>query len=488
MMDVKALFDAMLTTLGENLPGILGAIAILIVGWFVAIMVRIIVRRALQFARLNDGIRSTTGKEIDVAGGVAKGAYYLVLLLALIAFFNALQLHLVSSPLQTLVDQVFAYAPKIAAAGVLALVAWVLAMTLRKLAVKGLAATSLDEKMSAEAGMRSISDTLGNVLYWLVILLFLPGILGALGMEGLLSPVQGMTDEALAFVPNIAAAIVIGLVSWFVARLLRDLVGNLLAAAGADTLGRRIGLQEQFGLSKLVGLVVYIFVLVPGLIAALDALQIDAISVPATEMLGTFMAAIPNLFSAAVILVVAYLVSGFVANLVVRLLEGIGFDAIPGKLGVQAALPEAITPSRLVGKLVVFFAMVFATVEAANRLGFTQVAELVATFLEFGGQVLLGAVIITVGFWIANIAHGALQGLSRSGSAPFAGIVKYGIIGLVLAMGLRAMGIADDIVNLAFGLTLGAIAVACALSFGLGGREAAGKQMEHWLSRFRPEK
>jgi len=487
-MDVNALLESMLSTLGENLPGILGAIAILIVGWFVAIVVRIIVRRALRFARLNDGIHATTGSRMDVAGGVAAGAYYVVLLLALIGFFNALQLHLVSGPLQSLVDQVFAYAPKIAAAGVLALVAWVLAMILRKLVVKGLAATSLDEKMSADAGMRPISETLGNVLYWLVILLFLPGVLGALGMEGLLLPVQGMMDKALGFVPNIVAALVIGLVSWFVARLLRDLVGNLLAAAGADRLGHRLGLQEQFGLSKLVALVVYIFVLVPGLIAALDTLEIDAISGPATEMLGTFMAAIPNLFSAAIILSVAYFVSVFVANLVTRLLEGMRFDTLPGKLGLQVAFPETITPSLLAGKLIVFFAMVFATVEAANRLGFTQVADLVATFLEFGGKVLLGAVIITIGFWIANVAHSALQGLSRAGSAPLAGIVKYGIIGLVLAMGLRAMGIADDIVNLAFGLTLGAIAVACALSFGLGGREAAGRQMEHWLSRLRNEK
>ena len=62
------------------------------------------------------------------------------------------------------------------------------------------------------------------------------------------------------------------------------------------------------------------------------------------------------------------------------------------------------------------------------------------------------------------------------------------ILGLVLAMGLRAMGIADSIVELAFGLVLGAIAVAVALSFGLGGREAAGRQMEHWLSRMRRDK
>ena len=50
-------------------------------------------------------------------------------------------------------------------------------------------------------------------------------------------------------------------------------------------------------------------------------------------------------------------------------------------------------------------------------------------------------------------------------------------------MGLLAMGIADDMVNLAFGLTLGALAVAFALSFGRGGRKAAGRQMEYWLSK-----
>jgi len=47
------------------------------------------------------------------------------------------------------------------------------------------------------------------------------------------------------------------------------------------------------------------------------------------------------------------------------------------------------------------------------------------------------------------------------------------------------MGLADDIVNMAFGLTLGSIAVAVALAFGLGGREAAGKQLEYWFNKMR---
>jgi len=484
-MDLTTLLQSLQNTLGENLPSILGALAILVVGWIVAVLVRAGLRRTLRFVKLNDRIGSATDSRIDVENGIAKGGYYIVLLLALIGFFNALSLHLVSGPLQSLVDQVFAFVPRLAAAGMLILIAWLLATVLRKLATKGLAATTIDEKIRSEAGMKPISETLGNVLYWLVFLLFLPGILGTLRLEGLLLPVQDMVNKGLSLVPNIFAAVVIGLVGWFVARLLRDLVSNLLGVAGADDLGRRAGLRGTMTVSRLIGLVVYVFVLVPALIAAFDALKIEAISRPATEMLGSLMAAIPNIFGAVLILAVAWFVARFVGDLIASLLSGVGFDELPGKIGMKGAFFEQSSGSRLVGRVFVFFAMVFASVEAANRLGFTQVSELVATFIEFGGQVLLGGAIIIIGLWISKLAYEAINSLSGEHTAFFAMLARLAILGLVFAMGLRAMGIADDIVNLAFALTLGSVAVAVALSFGLGGREAAGRQMEHWLSRFR---
>jgi hypothetical protein len=318
-----------------------------------------------------------------------------------------------------------------------------------------------------------------------VILLFLPAILGALGMDGLLHPVRSMVESILAMLPNVFGAAVIGVVGWFVARILRDLVSNLLVAAGADRWGARAGLEGTMTLSGLLGLLVYVFVLVPALIAALDTLQIEAISGPAREMLGAFMNAIPNVFAAGVILAVAYVVSQFVADLASNLLGGVGFDRLPTRLGLGALVPSDQSPSDLVGRLIVFFVMLFATVEAAGRLGFGQVASIVGVLIDFGGQVLLGLVIIAVGFWISNLARDTVARMGGDGSATIAGVARFGILGIVIAMGLRAMGLADDIVNLAFGLTLGAVAVAFALSFGLGGREAAGRQMEHWLSQLR---
>lgn len=484
-MDWNALSSQLGNSFGETLPSILGALGLLVVGWFVAVIVRAVIRGALTRLELNRRIEATTGNAIDVAGGVAKGAFYVILLIVFVAFFDALELEQPSSSLQSLVDQVLGFLPKAIAGAVLLGTAWIVATFARLASTKALAATSLDERVANEAEMRPLSESLGNVLYGLVFLLFLPAILGALELQGLLDPVQGMLDQMLGVLPNVFAAGVIALVGWFVARLLRDLVTNLLGAAGMDRLGEEAGLRGTTTLSKLLGLVAYIFVLIPALIAALNALKISVISDPATEMLGTFMAALPNLFAAAMILAVAWIVSGFLATLATSLLGGMGFDQLPAKLGVGDLMGAEMRASEFVGKGIVFFMMLFAITEAAGRLGFAEVSEIVASLIAFGGQVLLGGVIISVGVWIANGVHAVMQRAAGEGETGVAGLVRYAILGLVVAMGLRAMGLADDIVNLAFGLTLGAVSVAFALSFGLGGREAAGEHMRHWLTQLR---
>ena len=96
----------------------------------------------------------------------------------------------------------------------------------------------------------------------------------------------------------------------------------------------------------------------------------------------------------------------------------------------------------------------------------------------------MGSVIMAVGLWLANLVYAAMNQATESQHA-MSGLVRVVILGLVFAMGLRAMGLANDIVTLAFGLTLGAAAVAVALSFGLGGRDAAGKQMDYWFKSLR---
>ena len=116
-----------------------------------------------------------------------------------------------------------------------------------------------------------------------------------------------------------------------------------------------------------------------------------------------------------------------------------------------------------------FFAMLTGITAAVDQLNIGIISEIMARVLEFGGGILIGGVILVFGNFLSMLAHNAI---SKS-SPGMADLARFAILGLVLAMGLRAMGLADNIVNLAFGLTLGAVAVAAALACGFGGRDAA---------------
>ena len=486
-MDLTVLSTSVQTALGAQLPSILGAVGVLIVGYILAVIARAAIRKLLSMAKVNTFVSNSVGKPMDIEGSVGLGAFWFILLVTLIGVFNTLNLEQLSGPFAEMMSQVMTYVPHLLAGVILLLVAWLAATMVKAVANRALKATQWDEKLTEQAGMSPLGENVGNVLFWLVILMFLPAVLGVFQLEGMLDPVRNMVDETLAMLPNIFAAGVILIAGWLVAKILRGLVTNLLAAVGADKLGESAGLKDSVELSKLVGLLVFILVFVPALIAGLDALQITAISGPATDMLGMMMMAIPNIFAAVLILFVTWYVARFAAGLLGRLLANVGADTLPAKMGVGHVFTEGLAPSVLVPRIMVFFAMLFATVEASHRLDFTQVEGLVAMFIDFGANVLLGVAILMIGFWLASLAHQAILRASGDQAIGVAGIARYAILGLVLAMGLSAMGIADEIVNMAFALVFGAVAVAVALSFGLGGREAAGRQMEHWLAKLRKD-
>lgn len=485
-METNVFAAAMQNVVGSHLPAILGAVGILIAGYILALAARAATRKLLSLLRLNQLFSGPTGKSVDLEGAAGIVVYAVILLATLLAMFNVLDLDQVSGPFALMLGQITTYLPHLLAGGVLIVVAWLAATAVRALADRALAATQWDEKLVEQAGMSPLGKNVGLLLFWLVILLFLPAILSALQLGGTLEPVRNMLDKILYRLPDVFAAGVIVAAGWLVARVLQSLVSHLLAAVGSDRLGERAGLREGLKLSRLAGLLVFILVLVPSAIAALDALGMTAVSQPASAMLAMLLEAVPNLIAAALILFLTWVVARFTAELLGSLLANLGADTLPAKLGLAHLGGDKPTLSLWIPRLMVFFAMLFATVEAANRLGFDQVESLVSLFIVFGGDILLGFVILLVGYWLSTIVHAAM--LRASGNATaFAGIARYAVLGLVVAMGLSAMGIADSIVNLAFALVLGSIAVAVALAFGLGGREAAGRQMEYWLAKLRKE-
>ncbi len=499
---LQNLWTQLTTTVGELAPNLLGALAILVVGWLVALVLAAIVRGGLKRTTLDDRLArwiqgDEPGEPIPVERYVGKAVFYLVMVFVLVAFFQALNLTLITEPLNALLTQLTEYAPRILGAGLLLLAAWLVATVLRKLVSAALSATNLDQRLSDRAGMDEekavpVSKTIADAVYWLTFLLFLPAILGALALQGLMAPVEGLLDRVLAFLPNLLAAALIFLIGWFVARLVQRIVTNLLAAAGADRLAARLGLESALGegrLSGLLGLVVYVLILIPVLISALNALQLAAITEPASAMLGSILDAIPGLFAAGLLLTLAYFVGRLVAGLISNVLQGAGFDNLLARLGLsRAEAAEGRTPSAIVGTLILVAIMLFASMEAAGVLGFDALADLVSGFIVFGGQIILGLIILGIGLFLGNLAADAIQASGARQNALLPLAARLAILVLAGAMALRQMGLANEIINLAFGLVLGAVAVAAALAFGLGAREVAGEQVKSWVGSLRTKK
>jgi len=482
----------------SSIPTVVGALAVLIIGWLIALVVSAVVRRALRRTTVDErltGLIAVEGAEaIEVERWVGRGVFWLIMIFVLVAFFQVLGLTMITEPLNQLLIQVFQYAPRLIGGGLLLLFAWALASILRFFVTRVLKAAKLDERLGTLAGVVEeervpLSKTLGDAVYWLVFLLFLPALLGALAVEGLLEPVQGMITNILEFLPNIFAAGLILAIGWFVARIVQRIVTNLLAAIGTDRLSERVELDRVLGkqrLSGVLGLIVYFLILIPVLIAALNALGLDAITEPASNMLNVILTALPGIFAAGLLVAIAYVVGRVVSGLITNVLTGIGFNAILARLGVGKEPAEGErTLSEIVGYLVLVGVMLLASMEAAHLLGFTLLADLVAEFTFFAGQVVLGLIIFGIGLYLANLAAEVVKASGAAQAGLLALAARISILVLAGAIALSQMGLAGEIINLAFGVLLGAIGIAVALAFGLGGREIAARELEEWLKSLR---
>ena len=354
-------------------------------------------------------------------------------------------------------------------------------------------------KRHPEAGGESVGTELGRLAYWLIWLVGLIAALQPLGLSGVLTPVTNLTNEVFAFLPRLLGASLFFFAGLILARVVRHVVEAFLGALNLERLLGRAGVsigeaplavdesgvaQEgtapaRSSIARAVGVTVSAVIIIFAAIAALQILQISAISDPATAMLQSIALAIPRVLAALVWLAIAFLIGRWVKAMLETVLPSLGFDRSVHALGI---MPAATNPSRVVGAVAMTAILLAAAIEAARQLGGDSVAALLFQITELGGKVIFGTVIIVVGLFLARILAGLVG--SSTGEAGYAQtIVKYAIVALFTAIGLTFMGLADQIVMMAFGLILGSAAIATALAFGLGGRDWAARQLDQWGSR-----
>jgi len=351
-----------------------------------------------------------------------------------------------------------------------------IAKLLKKLTAKIIQKSGLDDKLKSKN--ITLSKFISKLVYLLVMIFVFTLVLGRLGLTSALDPLKNMLNDFLSFIPKIVGAGLVAYIGYMLATIVAEFVGM-----SGDTIRKslsKLKLSNKIDIVNILKKIVFIFIFIPLLIVALNILEMDSISVPATNMLSSFMEAIPKIAVAAIILIVFTIGARFLSSLVKDILNGMNMNDTLKKIQLDK-MTGSLNVVKLIGNIVYFFIVLFGITTAVEKLEFNQLSEILATVNVYGGKILFGLVILVIGNWIAGIVF---KNMAAKENAFLASIVRMAIIAIFLAIGLSTMGIADEIINLAFGLTLGTIALTIVLSFGLGGREAAGQQMKKILNKF----
>ncbi len=477
----------------SNVLNLVWAILVLLIGWIVAVIVSgqaaLLVTRLGFDKKINRCLPQ--GSELAEASAskfIGRFVYYLILLLAILGCLTALKLTQAAEPIKDFVGSLTAYAAKIIGAVALAFIAWVVATVLRYGANTLMKMLRFDERFAkyvdGKNGETSLSETVSAILYWVVLLFFLPSILNVLEIKGITEPIQQMFTRILGYIPNLIAAAAILFVGLIAAKIVRKAVTGLIMISGIDALGEKAGVSKLFGdkgLSSMIGIVAYVLVAIPVVISSLTALKIDSLSNSVAGFFDKLLNATGDILGAALLIFVAFLAGSFVSGLVTQIFENFGFNQLLAKLGFSSKEEkDSNLPSVVVGKLTFLTIIFMAAVAASDILNFTELSRLLRTFMEFGGNIIVGVIVLLIGIWVANFAASAIRGKCNDVVVM---VVRIAVLIFTGAIAIHNMNIGGPIVQTAFTLLLGAVCVAIALAFGLGGRDFAAKKLDEWTRK-----
>ncbi len=338
----------------------------------------------------------------------------------------------------------------------------------------------------------NIGKSLSKAVFWVLWLVFILLGLGQFPMVAdQLTPVKGMLNSIFEYVPNIIGAGIVLAVGTLLAKVVKEALSSTLEAAQVDRIAGKYNFAGAADdevvasgntIARSMGGLASAVVILFAAIAAINTLKIPGISEPISEMLSLIVTYIPNILGASLILAAAVFIGRFVSRLARNTLPALGVDNSLQAIGNLDGSGSTVVPSRIIGT-VGFVGIVLMGLTAAMRvLGIEELTAVFNSLLEVGGRVVLGAVIIGAGLFIANF----ISRIVTETSGELAGrIIKYATIIIVTFMGLSQMNLGEEIVDAAFRYTVMAAAVAAgvggAIAFGLGGREWAAKKLVQWF-------
>ncbi|MCM1117895.1 MAG: mechanosensitive ion channel [bacterium] len=380
--------------------------------------------------------------------------------------------------LRDLLEKVLGGVGAIVAALLILLVAFVVASIVKSLVLKLVDKTKLKDvltKADTEGKPGSAKEFIGKLVYLLVFLLFVPAIFSVLGLGSVMSPINNILDTIWGYVPNIVAAGIVLVVGNLIAKLVSQLLVPVFDKLNINKLQEKAGIEVKNAdrLSNTLAYIVYVLILIPTVVMALNVLNITVISGPAIGMLNTVISFIPSLVIGLIIIVIGCMIGKLAGQIVTRLIASAGLDAkLQGLLDEKA---QKFVLSKVTGGVVYAVVVIFFVVEGLNVLRLDVLTDIGSDIIGFMPTALAAVLILAATMIVSSMVEKALR---KNGMNNYAVVSKVAIIIVGVFMILSQLHIASAIVNEAFTLILSAVAIAFAIAFGIGGKEFAAKTLK----------
>lgn len=385
------------------------------------------------------------------------------------------------------------------------------------------------KKKSKARPQQPLTHSVGEVAYWFILIVIAIPVLEALKIGALAAPLTAAFATVATYLPKVAAAFVLLAVGYFLSRVVRSLVAGVLERVGLDKGMARIGfgkLTRDQKTSGILGSIAMAFVLLHFAISAVGRLEIKEISGPLGSMLERIYVYMPKLLVAAVLMAIGVIVARVAGNVASRLLAAMGFNTLMVHIGLFRHLsaeakqqeerskelveqrmkgvsgadeeeedellgnhgtPAIHTPADIAGVVVAAVVVLLFTRQVLGTLGLAGLGGLLDRLIAFLPNVLVAAVLVGAGLWAGAWSRKRIDELTRATTDRLLkslGVVAHvSIVAFSAMMALQQVGVGRQLIAIAFTLLLGAVSLAVALAFGLGGRGVAEKILEKEYQR-----
>lgn len=515
-MDVSQTMAALFEKVAEYVPNLFLAGVVLVAGWLGAKLLSKLVHQILATGDLDLrlarwlNIEPFLGESEKARRKVAKGlellVYYFVLLVVLIVFFEVLGDTTITNILEGLLTKISYSVPALLKGLLILALAWLVGLVLKFAAVRVLRGARIGEKLNralegpeaqAAPGGKDLADSVGDILFYLVLLFAIPGFLEAVGLNSLMKPFQDMFGKALSYLPNLLVAVIILVFGYFLARLCERLVANFAAIIGVNRYVDNLSFDsvlKSLDIAKILGTLAFLVVMVPVLAATFETLQMPMITSVFTGMMGQVSSAVPLVAGAFVLIIVGLIIGSYLGDLTASVLHNAGFDVLLGRIGLgrlerqgEGEEEKKVLLSKVAGNVVNAVIVLVLAMEGFRLMRLTLISDAIYKLLQYLPNVLVAFVILGLGFYLAGVVQEMVRrsfASERSLEADTVGLIlRYAVIVFAFFMAFDQLGVAHSIVVNAFIILLGTVGLALALAFGMGSKEHAANYVKHLLER-----